>query len=101
MLSYISMNVRISASAGILTIICSACSSDLKALPNKPLSSEYSPNPTHVSRLLETKQCPGCELDGADLKGANLEKANLQGAELHGANLSGANLREANLTGAT
>lgn len=48
-----------------------------------------------VNQLLETKQCPGC-----NLRGANLEKANLGGANLAGADLADANLRGANLGGA-
>jgi len=58
-----------------------------------------------VKQLLETKQCPGCNLlranlSGADLTQADLSGANLIGANLSGANLSGANLSEANLGGA-
>jgi len=51
-------------------------------------------------RLLETGQCPKCDLRGADLVHAHLPLANLQGAQLQGANLSRANLAGANLNGA-
>ena len=47
-----------------------------------------------LQQLLETRQCPNC-----DLRGVNLRGANLGGANLTGANLTGANLRGADLTG--
>ncbi|MEG4999312.1 pentapeptide repeat-containing protein [Microcoleus sp. B4-D4] len=63
-----------------------------------------------VKQLLETKQCPECnlsnvnlkamDLQGFNLQGANLEGANLSGAKLANANLKNANLNKANLTGA-
>lgn len=68
-----------------------------------------------VNRLLSTRECSGCDLQGvklerADLNGVNLsnanltnadlEKANLSNANLSGANLTNADLEEANLTGA-
>lgn len=59
-----------------------------------------------LRRLLETNECPGCDLQEADLRrldltGANLEGANLKEANffyaiLDGANLSGADLRLTN-----
>ncbi len=60
-------------------------------------------DPNHVARLLATKQCRSCDLDGAtlagiNLQGANLEVANLQGADLTNTNLSYASLRAANLS---
>jgi uncharacterized protein YjbI with pentapeptide repeats len=60
-------------------------------------------NPDHVKRLLETKQCQGCDLSGVNLTNANLEGVNLSGANLSdavlvGANLTNANLQAANLT---
>lgn len=60
-------------------------------------------DPTHVKRLLETKECSGCDLSRANLSGADLSfailvNANLMGANLKGANLSGANLTRANLS---
>ena len=61
-----------------------------------------------LQRLIETGDCPGCDLEEADLRrldlsGANLEGANLQEANffyaiLDGANLSGADLSSANLS---
>ncbi|MEM8614881.1 MAG: pentapeptide repeat-containing protein, partial [Cyanobacteria bacterium P01_H01_bin.105] len=60
-----------------------------------------------LKRLIETNECPGCDLQeadlrrldlsGANLEGANLEEANLFYAILDGVNLSGADLRLANL----
>jgi len=60
---------------------------------NKSSPNGYASDPAHSRRLLETKQCPGCNLNGANLKEVNLQGANLQGAELSGARISGANLR--------
>jgi uncharacterized protein YjbI with pentapeptide repeats len=57
-------------------------------------------NPHHIQRLLETKQCVGCDLSGANLSGADLREANLGGADLYGADLQGADLQGANLTDA-
>ena len=63
-----------------------------------------------IRHLLETNQCPKCDLRKADLKQTNLKNANLWGANLAGANLEGAdltniklgyaNLANANLSGA-
>lgn len=57
-------------------------------------------NPTHFQQLLDTKNCPGCNLVGADLSGQDLVGANLVDANLRGANLSQANLNQAILVGA-
>ena len=54
----------------------------------------------NVRRLLETKECPRCNLSGADLAEADLTRANLEGANLTGANLEGAKLGRAYLLGA-
>ncbi len=54
----------------------------------------------HLKRLLDTNQCPGCNLSYADLRGANLSYADLRGADLSYADLRGANLTGANLRGA-
>jgi uncharacterized protein YjbI with pentapeptide repeats len=51
-----------------------------------------------VRRLLETRECEGCDLTDASLEGANLEGARLKGAKLQGARLARARLR--NLRGA-
>lgn len=58
-----------------------------------------------VKRLLDTKECSGCNLSGADLANkaltfVNLSNANLSGANLRGARLIGADLSNANLTNA-
>jgi uncharacterized protein YjbI with pentapeptide repeats len=63
-------------------------------------------NSSDLRKLLSTKSCPQCDLNGAglvmnDLVGAKLDRANLVGANLSQANLSGADLRGANLTGAS
>ncbi|MBC7516435.1 MAG: pentapeptide repeat-containing protein [Alkalinema sp. FL-bin-369] len=58
-------------------------------------------NPAHVKQLLETGQCPSCNLVNADLTGAHLIGADLRNANLMNANLTGANLEGADLTGAT
>lgn len=57
----------------------------------------HAANPDHVAQLLETKACPGCDLESADLRGANLRGSNLEGANLEGAYLMATNLRQANL----
>ncbi len=61
-----------------------------------------------LRRLLETNECPGCDLQEADLRRLDLSGANLEGADLKkanffytildGANLSGADLRSTNFT---
>ena len=66
---------------------------------------------TDLKRLIETNECPDCDLRGADLRrldlsGANLEGANLRDANLFytildGANLAGADLRSSNMAYAT
>jgi uncharacterized protein YjbI with pentapeptide repeats len=56
------------------------------------------PHPDKIQRLLETKQCPSCELGTADLQNANLEGADLREAGLANTNFTGANLRSADLT---
>jgi uncharacterized protein YjbI with pentapeptide repeats len=57
-------------------------------------------NPDHLQQLINTRQCPQCDLTGASLVYANLAGADLRGADLRGANLSRANLTQASLTGA-
>ncbi len=56
-------------------------------------------------KLLETKECAGCDLTSAYLSGINLTGANFEGANLRGADLSKtllsrANLQKADLTNA-
>lgn len=58
-----------------------------------------------IKRLVDTKECPGCNLSGANLANktltfVNLSNANLSGANLSGARLIGADLSSANLTNA-
>src|SRR3989338_5248372 len=70
----------------------------------------YGYSEADVRKLLETNQCPGCDLSNADISDGGLDDANLSGANLSGAklkstsfrstDLSGANLSGANLTGA-
>jgi uncharacterized protein YjbI with pentapeptide repeats len=55
-------------------------------------------DPSHVRRLLETKECSGCDLSRANLSGADLSFAILVNANLMGANLKDANLSSADLT---
>lgn len=57
-------------------------------------------NPEHLQKLIKSRSCPGCELQGADLSAINLRNANLQGANLSQANLNLADLTEANLSNA-
>jgi hypothetical protein len=57
-------------------------------------------NPAHVQQLIDTKNCPGCDLVGANLKGKDLQSANLVDANLRGAILTQSNLYQANLVGA-
>lgn len=54
----------------------------------------------NLNRLIETKRCPECNLQGvnlnrADLSGSDLQGADLTGAKLYLCNLSGANLQNA------
>ncbi|HEY9616490.1 MAG TPA: pentapeptide repeat-containing protein [Microcoleaceae cyanobacterium] len=68
-------------------------------------------NQLRVNHLLQTRECPGCDLRytnlvGTDLtfvnlEGANLEGANLERADLRNAKLSRTNLRQANLSQAS
>ncbi len=51
-------------------------------------------------QLIDTGDCPGCDLQNLDLKGLKLSGANLAGANLEGANLQEVNLKGANLRGA-
>ena len=53
----------------------------------------------HLIQLLESRQCPACQLNDVDLTHADLRDANLKGAELQRANLSQARLDGADLSG--
>ena len=65
----------------------------------------------HLIQLLESRQCPSCQLNDvdlthadlrdADLKGAQLQRANLSQARLDGADLSGSDLSFTSLQGAS
>ena len=54
----------------------------------------YLKSDAEINQLLETRDCPNC-----DLRNANLQGANLVGANLENANLSNVNLSKANLSG--
>jgi hypothetical protein len=78
--------------------------------PSTTPSAPVSGGPTRlsaadVSRLRDTKQCPGCSLDGANLSfaslfGANLANASLRTSIMNGSTLTAAILNSANLSGA-
>ena len=53
----------------------------------------------HLIQLLESGQCPACQLNDVDLTHADLRDANLRGAYLRRANLSQARLDGADLSG--
>jgi len=53
--------------------------------------------PSDLMQLLESGDCPGCELESVDLVHGELQGANLQGANLRDGNLSRADLRRADL----
>jgi uncharacterized protein YjbI with pentapeptide repeats len=55
---------------------------------------------SHTQRLINTRQCVGCDLSRAGLTYANLAGHDISRANLGQANLSQANLNGANLTGA-
>ena len=56
-------------------------------------------NEQHLIQLLESRQCPSCQLNDVDLTHADLRDADLKGAELRRANLSQARLDGADLSG--
>jgi uncharacterized protein YjbI with pentapeptide repeats len=105
------------------TPVCHMQTQDGQALDLSRLcvkNTQNSANPTQVRQLLQTSNCPSCNLtgtnlgnqnlryanlsntnlSGANLSGVDLQGSNLRGANLSGANLSGANLNAANLSGA-
>lgn len=63
----------------------------LAAIDQPKASAQSTAASTELKRLLDTKECVGCNLSGVDL-----DKANLQGAKLEKANLTGANTSAAN-----
>ena len=56
-------------------------------------------NEQHLIQLLESRQCPSCQLNDVDLTHADLRDADLKGAQLQRANLSQARLDDADLSG--
>ncbi len=75
---------------------------DLGNLCREPTRNTITPTnqSLYIKRLLDTKECFGCNLIGANFTNANLNFANLTNANLSGANLSGAILIGANLSNA-
>jgi uncharacterized protein YjbI with pentapeptide repeats len=57
-------------------------------------------NPDDVKQLLDTRNCPSCDLQNAQIIGVNLNRADLTGANLSGANLYRTTLHGAALKGA-
>ena len=55
---------------------------------------------TNLTKLKNTKSCPGCYLPGIELISFDLKNANLTGANLRRSDLTGADLTDANLTDA-
>ncbi len=53
-----------------------------------------------LNRLLDSRECQKCNLQGADLSNLDLSMVNLTEANLQGANLSGTLLKDATLKGA-
>ena len=85
----------------LLGFMC-ACSNSEQPQAAPPPKTEAktqasSPAASMVKRLLETKKCFKCDLEGANLQGADLQGADLSDALLQGANLQGANLTRADL----
>lgn len=72
---------------GAWTVLAVGCSSE-------------TPQQSLVQRLLDRKECTGCDLSGANLAGLDLSGTNLQAANLQGANLQGTKLKDAVLTDA-
>ena len=66
------------------------------------LSSCGTPTPDSqdlVLKLMQQRECSGCDLGAVNLPDTNLAGVNLSGANLAGANLTGANLSNAKLDG--
>ena len=64
------------------------------------LSSAAAAMPSDLMQLLESGDCPGCELERVDLVHGQLQGANLKEANLRDGNLSRADLRRADLRNA-
>ncbi|WP_211942252.1 pentapeptide repeat-containing protein [Cylindrospermopsis raciborskii] len=63
-------------------------------------SPSYAYSQSDLDRLLETRECPECDLSDADLSDAYLRRADLTGANLRGAKLKHAKLKDADLSDA-
>lgn len=85
-------------SGAIAQTISPAISQATEPPAAQPTASDQPANP--VQKLLKTKQCARCNLQGADLSGVDLSSSNLIGANLQNANLQGSNLGVSNLEGA-
>ncbi len=102
MVQEIAQWIRQCGKVSVALLAVTACISTLTHSPAAQALDE-----DDLQRLIETRACPGCDLEradlrrlnltGANLEGANLKEANLFYAILDGANLSGADLRSANL----
>ncbi|PZV16991.1 MAG: pentapeptide repeat-containing protein [Pseudanabaena sp.] len=57
-------------------------------------------DPNQIRQVLQTRECPGCDLSRTRLSFANLRNANLRNANLFSADLKFVDLRDANLIGA-
>jgi len=63
-------------------------------------STAWAYNAQHLQQLLETNNCPNCDLQGVILEHEHLAGADLSGANLESAIFFNVNLERANLTGA-
>lgn len=79
--------VRLSVAAGAIASLtsCAAPAPDSQDL---------------VLKLMQQRDCSGCDLGAVNLPETNLSGVNLSGANLAGANLAGSNLSNAKLDGA-
>ena len=78
---------------GIIIVSLGACQSSFL---QQPLALDQD----DLVKLMENKDCPGCNLVGADLSGMGLEGSDLSFSNLQGARLRGTDLRRARLRGA-
>lgn len=69
------------------------------ALTGALLGTARASDPSHLQRLIATRNCVGCDLSGENLAGFTLKGSNLGNSNLTGANLYKASLVQANLTG--
>ena len=84
-----------------LTSIVSGCSGNVSAICDGLKTHNIFYSERNHKRLLKTKNCQDCQLNGdqVDLSNLDLSGANLSGTELGGANLSDTKLTNANLSG--